>query len=132
MIQKIFITCLLHSVLSLLNLIRLQLWTTHLSNMMTQTQNQHSIRSSRGRWETVSLMHALRCVSAWCHIKLKVFLLILKVTMGRSLLLSPLGLGTCYIPFAASLIFHLNLFPCLGYWLTFSTGQKLCLYSWSS
>lgn len=130
MIQKMFITCLLHSVLSLLNLIWVQQWTTHLSNMMTQ--NEHNFRSRRSRWENTSLIHALCCISAWCHIKLKAFLLILKLTVRRNHLFSPLGLGTCYIPLAASLIFHLKLFPCLGYWLTFSTGQKLCLYSWSS
>lgn len=127
--QKMFITHLLHSVLSLLNPIRPQQWITDLLSSVTQTRHQHDSKSCAGWWKHTPRSCPFRYASAGYLIRFKLALI-----MGRSLLpLSPpLSLGTCYVPQTVPLIFCLKPFPCLGYWLTFSTGQKLCLYSWSS
>lgn len=60
--QKMFITNLLHSVLSLLNLIQAQQWITDLSSTVTQTQHQQDFKSRTVDDNTPPLhTHILSC-----------------------------------------------------------------------
>lgn len=108
-----FITHLLHSVLSLLNLIQAQQWITDLSRTMTQTQHQQDFKSRAGWW------HPILMPLPWCFRRVPTSSDSAEPcahhgSWGGSFASFPaLSLGTCYVPSAASLLFWLKPFPLL-------------------
>lgn len=96
--QKMFITHLLHSVLSLLNPIRPQQWITDLLSTVTQTRHQHDSKSCAGWWKHTPRSCPFRYASAGYLMRFKLTL----IMGGAFCLFPPLSLGTCYVTNSSS------------------------------
>lgn len=106
--QKMFITNLLHSVLSLLNLIQAQQWITDLSSTMTQPQPPQDFKSRADWWQHTPMLMPLPLGFGRYLLRLSWALHWSQEEPVTSL---PPSLGAQYVPSAAPLLFWLKPIP---------------------